>query len=72
MATRQTLEMRKDALIARIQSLNREKAERIRTVTSSPTFDPFDRDGDAQHAQLVQEQNELIGSIHEIDRLLGG
>ena len=69
-ATRQLLEMRKDGLIARIRSLDREKNDRIREVTSSPTFDPFTHTMDSRVAALINEQNELIVRIQEIDRLL--
>lgn len=69
--TRRLLETRKDGLIARIRNLDREKNDRIREVTSSPTFDPFTHTMDRRVAELIREQNELIARIQEIDRLLG-
>ena len=69
-ATRQFLELRKDGLIARVRSLDREKNDRIREVTSTATFDPFTHTIDGRVAELIRQQHELIAKIQEIDRLL--
>jgi hypothetical protein len=70
-SARQLLEMRRDQLISEAQRLDREKNDRIRVVTSSPSFDPFTHTLDGQVANLISQQNRLIEQIQELDRQLG-
>lgn len=67
---RQVILTRKGMLIAQVRRLDREKQDRIREVTSSPTFDPFNHTFDSRVASLISEQQRLIAEIAELDRVL--